>query len=102
MIDIQEDRRQAEEWENGLTDGSLSIDQIAYLARMGVSTCDSYCGSREYVGENRCYCIRARFPSPAHFELYLLARERYQKLISIGLLAAAVSQKTQGKIIENT
>ena len=97
IIDIKKDAKEAEEWENSESEESISMDEIVHMAKNGVSFCEDYCASREYTGENRCYCIRSRFPTPSHYELYLLARDQFKKYLALGMLAMAVDETVLGE-----
>ena len=97
IIDIKKDAKEAEEWENSDSEESISMDEIVHMAKNGVSFCEDYCASREYTGENRCYCIRSRFPTPSHYELYLLARDQFKKYLALGMLAMAVDETVLGE-----
>ena len=92
VIDIQEDKRQAEIWERSDSEESVSLAEIVQAATNGISYCEDYCASREYTGEHRCFCIRARFPTPAHYEMFLHTRHAYQQYLAAGMLAVAVSE----------
>ena len=72
-------------------------DEITFLASTGLQTCKDFCASRKYTGENRCICIRERFPTSAHYDLYLRARSKYLELLEIGILAKAASQEATGE-----
>ena len=90
IIDIKKDEEEATRWERGDTEEALSIEEIASVATTGLTFCKDYCPSREYTGENRCKCIRERFPTPEHYELYLIARDKYLKMLAISIMAEAV------------
>mgnify|MGYP001366003428 CR=1 FL=1 len=88
---IQEDRKRAELWEAEGKTKTTTVDEIVELAKHEIRYCDDYCYSREYTGEDRCICIRERFVSPKHFELYLTARKKFKEMIAAKALAVAVS-----------
>ncbi len=98
IIDIKEDEKKAKEWELSQSKETLTIREIAEIATTGITCCGDFCASREYTGEHRCFCIRSRFPTPEHYELYLIARQKFLQLLSAKLLAEAVGEteeKTQ-------
>ena len=90
VFDIQNEMAQAEAWEVEETDETMSVDEIADLASTGISFCQGSCTSRDLVGVHRCYCIRARFPSPEHFELYKEAREDFKRMVAIKVISVAL------------
>ena len=97
MMDIKKDKRLADQWINGVAKASLDSETMADLAQSGIQTCEGYCGSREYTGEDRCRCVREIFPSYADYKLYLEARNRFKKLYSMAMLGQRVSQETKGR-----
>jgi len=92
MFDVFKDRELAVLWDNGVEAGTLDSETMAELAQKGMTYCEGYCPSEEYTGADRCSCIREIFPSPKDYRLYLAARNRYEKLLQLGLLAKALSQ----------
>jgi len=92
IIDVKQDEREAKEWELGNTREGISLNELAEVATQGLTFCEAYCPSREYTGENRCKCIRERFPTPEHYELYLIARDKYLKMLAITVMAEAVAE----------
>ena len=99
-IDTTRDKQLADEWESSNSKGGMTADEITFLASTGLETCKDFCASRKYTGEHRCICIRERFPTSAHYDLYLRARTKYLKLLEIGFLAKAVSQEAIGETNE--
>ena len=97
ISDIKKDKKDAEDWENSKSEESISLNEIVHMARNGITYCEDYCVSREYTGENRCYCIRSRFPTPDHYELYLMARHQFKKYLALGMLAMAVDETELGE-----
>ena len=86
MIDIHDDKKQAEEWlEN--TEGEMSQEQLVYLAINGHKECEHYCGSRELCELGACYCIRATFPTPKLYELYQQLRKTYIEMESLAVIS---------------
>lgn len=75
MYDDVTDKEQEEIWKRELTGNrSMPIGKMAKLAVYGFHTCEGHCFSREHCSEDSCECIRSVFPSPTHYELYLLLR----------------------------
>ena len=91
MIDIENDKRLALLWESEISTGSMSVNDIAYLAKTGIEYCDGYCPSRDITGADRCRCIRERFPSPEHYKLYQEARNRFEDLLKLAVVGKAAS-----------
>ena len=79
---MHEDLKQAEDWEQVTNDIPMDLRHIASLAALGFEHCEDFCSSRHVCGEHRCVCIRDAFPTPAHYELYLLMRSQYKQLIA--------------------
>jgi hypothetical protein len=86
MIDIHDDKKQAEEWVEN-TEGEMSQEQLVYLAINGHKECEHYCGSREYCELGACYCIRANFPTPKLYELYQQLRKTYVEMESLAVIS---------------
>jgi hypothetical protein len=89
LIDIHKDLAQAELWQQGDDTASLDLLHLVDLARLGIEPCKEYCSSREVCGEHRCVCVRDAFPTPEHYELYLLLRSEYKRLITLGMATTA-------------
>ena len=92
MIDLNEDMKQAEAWLNN-TEGEMSEDQLIYLAATGFEDCPDFCGSKKYCKYEACSCIRATFPTPDHYHLYLLMRSQAIEWLKQGIIANAVSKE---------
>jgi len=92
MFDDRSDEDLAVIWESGVATGSLDQETIAELAQKGMTYCEGYCLSKKHTGADRCACIREIFPSPKDYKLYLAARNLYENLLQLGLLAKAMSQ----------
>ncbi len=92
MIDLKEDMKQAEVWLNN-TEGEMSEDQLIYLAATGFEDCPDFCGSKKYCKDEACSCIRATFPTPDHYHLYLLMRSQAIEWLKQGIIANAVSKE---------
>ena len=81
MIDVREDKKQAEDWlDNG--NGEMDADTLNFIAINGFENCGRKpCFSAKACGSDACFCIRATFPSREHYQLYLaqhrlLSKER--------------------------
>ena len=88
-----EDVKAAELWERGTSEEPLDLTHIADMAVIGVSQCEEHCSSRQVCGEDRCICIRDAFPTPEHYQLYLLMRRQYTELLSLGIASTAFEEK---------
>ena len=88
-------------WELGESKETLSIEEITTLAKTGLTTCPEHCLSRARSGEDRCECVRARFPTPYHYNLYKKCQEQLRTLLDYELLALAakdaMEEKNNGK-----
>lgn len=93
FVDMVEDAKAAELWEQGTSEEPLDITHIADMAVIGVSQCEEFCSSREVCGEHRCICIRDAFPTPEHYHLYLLMRRQYTELVALGIASTAFEEK---------
>ena len=91
MIDVREDKKQAEDWlDNG--NGEIDADTLNFIAINGFEDCGrNPCFSARACGSDACFCVRATFPSREHYQLYLALRERYLMWLSLGLLGAATN-----------
>ena len=88
MIDIHEDKKQSEKWQEAKPERALmSIKQLLLVAINGLDVCDDYCGSRERLGQENCFCVRANFPTQDHYFLYLELRALAKKLAAFALTA---------------
>ena len=88
LIDIHEDKQQAETWMASEPEMTWqAIDELIDFAIHGIKTCEGFCGSREMLGEDACFCIRARFPSNEHYFLYLELRKLAKDLTTFALIA---------------
>lgn len=97
MFDEKKEKRLADEWDQGDSKETMTIDDISTLAIHGFGCCKGHCLSRKYSGSERCACIREVFPTPNHFELYQEARNKFLDLLGLGILARTVSQETAGE-----
>lgn len=88
---MHEDLKEAEQWEQGGSNEAIDLFHLVDLAHLGYEPCQEYCSSREVCGEHRCICIRDAFPTPTHYELYLLLRSEYKRLMTLGLATTAAA-----------
>ena len=88
FIDRREDEEQATRWIN-LSHGEArqSWAELATYAVFGIDTCPDHCDSRDRLGEESCFCIRARFASSEHYFLYLELRKIAKELTAFALLS---------------
>lgn len=93
FIDIFEDKKAAELWEQGTSEEPLDLTHLADMAVIGVNQCEEHCSSREVCGEDSCICIRDAFPTPEHYHLYLLMRRQYTELLALGIASKAFDKK---------
>ena len=96
MIDYQEDRDSWGAWKER-DSGIMSLDDLIELALRGHEQCEEYCPSRDSkkygCGEGGCFCIRAYFPSPTHYEAYLMLRGLVKELEALKLLGMLITKK---------
>lgn len=102
IFDYEEEKQSAELWMADITEGTLSLEEIAVLAAKGITTCSSECVSRNIVGEDCCYCIRAIFPSNSHYQLFLKARNYFQRKLDVEVFETASAEAITGEKIGNT
>ncbi len=88
LIDINEDLKQKENWISEEAPDFLSLDDLIDYAIYGLKRCEDYCGSEDYCGEESCFCVRARMPSPKHYELYEELRAVGQELAWLAILGS--------------
>ena len=95
MIDVREDKKQAEDWlDNG--NGEMDADTLNFIAINGFENCGRKpCFSEKACGSDACFCVRATFPSRDHYQLYLTLRERYLMWLRLGILGAATNGKKE-------
>ncbi|HAP70274.1 MAG TPA: hypothetical protein DCR04_11215 [Flavobacteriales bacterium] len=86
LIDIKKDLKQKEEWISEESPDVCSLDDLIDYAIYGLKRCEDYCGSEDYCGEESCFCVRARMPSPKHYELYEELRAVGQELAWLTIL----------------
>ena len=95
MIDIHEDKKQAQKWiKADSQNASMNVSDLVSLAAHGFEVCEDYCGSRERLGQESCFCVRAHFATQEHYFLYLELR-RLAKNLATFALAADLSTKTK-------
>jgi hypothetical protein len=92
IFDVRTEKRKAEEWEQGNSEETIPLSEIADIAAVGLTYCKDYCSSRETVGQASCYCVRARFPTPEHYQLYLKARHEYQRILAARIAAGTIGE----------
>ena len=95
MIDIHEDKKQADNWMKAVgQEATMDVNQLVSLAAHGFEVCEDYCGSRERLGQESCFCVRANFATQEHYFLYLELRRLAKNLASFAL-TADLSAKTK-------
>ena len=105
MKDIKDEIREAEDWKVDAGPGVyMNVHELVTLAIRGFATCkeDSlktgdFCASRKYCGEDACNCIRASFPAPEYYELYLRLREYYLHNVGEALLEKIAGEHIREK-----
>jgi hypothetical protein len=73
-MDFFKEFTEKEEWERGLSDEGMTLDELVGLASDGLGRCPDRCFSRSVCGDDACACVRSVFPTPEHYETYLKAR----------------------------
>lgn len=97
MIDINEDRKQLDAWLSRDTDThEMLMTQLIRLAIDGFKRCDEYCGSRDYLGDDGCFCVRAHFATQDHYHLYLELRKLASTLKAFDAIAYLKHKKEAG------
>ena len=92
-MDIKQEITIADQWESQIdSNESMKIDEIVELARRGLTFCEEFCASRHYAGEHRCRCIRERFATPQHYEMYQLIREKYKELLALSTTGRVLNE----------
>ena len=95
-MDYFEEENEANLWNSTASNKNITWKDISLMAINKLETCEGYCESREISGEDACFCIRNRFPSPEHYKLYKATRKRYEKMLNAGLALKAVSTRLKG------
>ena len=88
---------EANAWELEETTETLSIEEISEIAKTGISYCEGSCSSRNWVGQDRCKCVRERFPTPSHYQLYLKCREHFQRMLDLEIMAIGAKDTMEDK-----
>lgn len=91
MIDINIDKKQSNAWLEDNRNGAMSRQELVSLAITGIERCEDFCGSREVCGEDACFCVRAYFPTPAHYFLYQELRKIAKTITSASLIAETIN-----------
>ena len=86
-FDPREDQRQLEQWLCEDESSELNLELIADKVINGFERCEEHCPSRNHCGSDGCYCVRANFPTPQHYETYKELMRDASKVIAINLLA---------------
>jgi len=86
FLDVNEDKKQKKDWISEQVPGICLLEDLIDYAVHGLKRCEDYCGSEHYCGEGSCFCVRARLPSPKHYELYEELRALGQELAWLTIL----------------
>ena len=86
FLDVNEDQKQKKDWISEQVPGICLLEDLIDYAVHGLKRCEDYCGSEHYCGEGSCFCVRARLPSPKHYELYEELRALGQELAWLTIL----------------
>tara|TARA_E500000331_G_C17078561_1_gene635857 strand:- start:365 stop:682 length:318 start_codon:yes stop_codon:yes gene_type:complete len=96
FFDGWEDQKQTRNWEQDKNPEPMKLGELIDSAISGHKECDpEFCGSKYLCGDESCFCIRARFPSPSHYKAYLILREFGKELLFLKILAS-LSKETLG------
>ena len=93
-MDFFTEEQEAKEWERGLSEEEMALDELIALAKRGLGTCEEECLSRSICGEGACQCVRSVFPTPKHYNTYTLARIFFLDALAKASFAAVVSDAT--------
>ena len=98
VIDGEEERLVSSMWEAGYFDVGMTLEEIIEIVKTGINLCENPEEQCEFgvTGEN-CRCIRLRFPTPEHYELYKAIRKSYVKEVAINVLAEAIGEPIKEK-----
>ncbi len=99
MIFLADDMNQAKLWLNK-TEGEMSEDQLIYLVATGFEECPDFCASKKYCEDGACACIRATFPTPDHYHLYLSLRKLFLDWTKQGIIAGSINKEVFLKLKE--
>lgn len=101
MVEKESEEREAQLWELGESDSSITVEDIIYLVETGFKTCEDFCESRYFAGEGRCSCIRETFPTPEHYKLYERLRKDYGEIFHLLITAKALDELIKGNRNDN-
>lgn len=87
FIDIFEDQKQCKQWSTDKKDQKMLLDDLIDYVIQGHQQCIDFCGSKYSCGDEGCFCIRASFPHPSHYHLYLKLREIGIDFLMLTILA---------------
>jgi hypothetical protein len=90
-FDPREDKRQMEEWVSTEEPDQIDLDLVAEKIINGFEQCEEYCFSRNNCGDDMCYCIRANFPTPKHYDTYKEMMLDASKIVAIRILSNVIS-----------
>lgn len=93
-MDFFTEEQEAKEWEQGLSDEQMNLEELIALAKRGFATCEEECLSRSICGEDACLCVRSIFPTPKHYNTYKVARIFFLDALAKASFAAVVSDET--------
>ena len=78
-MDINKDLELSDYWSTGKNDRDMCLYTLARIVKQGFNTCENECLSRDVCGSDSCRCVRSIFPTPQHYKLYGLLREKYEE-----------------------
>ena len=90
IFDSREDKRQLEQWLCEEEPQHLDHTLIATKIINGFEQCTDHCPSRNNCGSEGCYCVRANFPTPQHYEIYKQMLPNASKMVAVHILANAI------------
>ena len=93
IFDAREDKRQRDDWLCTEEPDELDLDFVASKIINGFTRCDDYCVSRNNCGDDGCYCIRANFPTPNHYDTYKQMMQNASQIIAIRILADVIDKQ---------
>ena len=76
MLNEKIEKEKLERWRNGVERRPMTKEALANAVVYGFNQCPEHCVSRERSGRDACACIRSIFPSPEHYELYEILRDK--------------------------
>ena len=95
LFNAPEEQRQHEEWV--CADESQPIDYVLIANKVvdGFEMCEEHCSSRNICGVDGCYCLRANFPTPRHYEIYKQVKADTSQVIAFQILAKALDNQKE-------